>query len=51
MGCSMTVEEHLWFYSQLKGQTRKDTNEEVKEMINDTGMSHRKDEFPHMLSG
>ncbi|KAK3090139.1 hypothetical protein FSP39_009459 [Pinctada imbricata] len=47
----MTVAEHLWFYSQLKGQSREDTNKEIKEMVNDTGMSHRKDEFPHMLSG
>ncbi|XP_062592616.1 phospholipid-transporting ATPase ABCA1-like [Saccostrea cucullata] len=47
----MTVREHLWFYSQLKGLSLQETANEINPMIKDVGLSHRKHAFPHMLSG
>lgn len=48
---SMTVTEHLWFYSQLKGLSLQETTNEINPMISDIGLGHRKHAFPHMLSG
>ena len=50
----MTVAEHLWFYSQLKGQGQE--GEEVREeendkMIADLGIPHKRDEWSKNLSG
>lgn len=49
--------EHLWFYSQLKGQGRggKEGEEELEEesskMITDLGIPHKRDEMSKNLSG
>ena len=49
--------EHLWFYSQLKGQVRggKEVEEELEEesdrMITDLGIPHKRDEMSKNLSG
>ena len=53
----LTVAEHLWFYSQLKGQARsgKEVEEELEEesdkMISDLGIPHKRDEMSKNLSG
>ena len=45
--------EHLWFYSQLKGQARggKEVEEESDKMISDLGIPHKRDEMSKNLSG
>ena len=49
--------EHLWFYSQLKGQGKggKEGQEELEEesdrMITDLGIPHKRDEMSKNLSG
>ena len=53
----MTVAEHLWFYSQLKGQARggkeevEELEEESDKMISDLGIPHKRDEMSKNLSG
>ena len=51
----MTVAEHLWFYSQLKGQHNETNNdvleEENNKMITDLGIPHKKNEWSKNLSG
>ena len=47
--------EHLWFYSQLKGQARGgkegELEEESSRMITDLGIPHKRDEMSKNLSG
>ena len=53
----MTVAEHLWFYSQLKGQARdgkeglEELEEESDKMISDLGIPHKRNEMSKNLSG
>ena len=57
MVCRLSVWEHLWFYSQLKGQHREGAGlgggleEENEKMVTDLGIPHKKDELSKNLSG
>ena len=48
------MSEHLWFYSQLKGQhkmTECEMMEENEKMITDLGIPHKRHEWSKNLSG
>ena len=50
----MTVAEHLWFYSQLKGRhgrSAAELEEESSRMISDLGIPHKRHEWSRNLSG
>uniref|UniRef100_A0A8C2G5Z1 P-type phospholipid transporter n=1 Tax=Cyprinus carpio TaxID=7962 RepID=A0A8C2G5Z1_CYPCA len=47
----LTVEEHILFYSLLKGRDRKDAEQEVENMLEDLGLPHKRDEEAQNLSG
>ncbi|GAB6026560.1 ATP-binding cassette sub- A member 1 [Chamberlinius hualienensis] len=49
----LTVEEHLLFYSQLRGKkrNRKDLEVELNQMIEDIGLPHKRNELSRNLSG
>ena len=50
----MTVAEHLWFYSQLKGRRGRsaaELEEESSRMISDLGIPHKRHEWSRNLSG
>ncbi len=48
---SLTVEEHILFYSLLKGRDRKEAMQEVDNMLEDLGLPHKRDEEAQNLSG
>lgn len=48
---SLTMEEHLWFYSRLKGMKSADAKREIDIMINDIGLPHKRKEPSSSLSG
>lgn len=48
---SLTVEEHILFYSLLKGQTQAEAEREVEDMLEDLGLPHKRDEEAQNLSG
>uniref|UniRef100_A0A673G6R2 ABC transporter domain-containing protein n=1 Tax=Sinocyclocheilus rhinocerous TaxID=307959 RepID=A0A673G6R2_9TELE len=48
---SLTVEEHILFYSLLKGRDRKEAMQEVENMLEDLGLPHKRDEEAQNLSG
>lgn len=48
---SLTVEEHIWFYTSLKGKPNKQAHAECDRMMRETGLYHRSQEFPDQLSG
>ena len=41
----MTVKEHLWFYSRLKGLKEKSTKEELTKLLEDTGLAFQRHVF------
>lgn len=47
----LTVEEHIWFYARLKGQTNAEVKEELPEMIKDIALPHKQKEMSKNLSG
>uniref|UniRef100_A0A8C1PR36 P-type phospholipid transporter n=1 Tax=Cyprinus carpio TaxID=7962 RepID=A0A8C1PR36_CYPCA len=47
----LTVEEHILFYSLLKGRDRKEAMQEVENMLEDLGLPHKRDEEAQNLSG
>uniref|UniRef100_A0A2R8N2T9 ATP binding cassette subfamily A member 3 n=1 Tax=Callithrix jacchus TaxID=9483 RepID=A0A2R8N2T9_CALJA len=47
----LTVEEHLYFYAQLKGLSRQKCPEEVKEMLHTLGLDDKRDSPSRFLSG
>ncbi|XP_073705778.1 retinal-specific phospholipid-transporting ATPase ABCA4 isoform X1 [Garra rufa] len=47
----LTVEEHILFYSLLKGRDQKDAEREVENMLEDLGLPHKRDEEAQNLSG
>ena len=54
MVCRLSVWEHLWFYSQLRGGSREaaaELEEETAKMITDLGIPHKKHELSKNLSG
>lgn len=48
---SLTVEEHILFYSLMKGRERKEAEQEVEDMLEDLGLPHKRDEEAQNLSG
>lgn len=48
---SLTVEEHILFYSLLKGRERKEAEQEVENMLRDLGLPHKRSEEAQNLSG
>ncbi|XP_077189048.1 retinal-specific phospholipid-transporting ATPase ABCA4 isoform X2 [Paroedura picta] len=47
----LTVAEHILFYAQLKGRSRQQAEIEVEMMLEDTGLSHKRNEESQNLSG
>ncbi|KAL8582197.1 hypothetical protein ACOMHN_004116 [Nucella lapillus] len=47
----LTVEEHIWFYSRLKGQSEREVKQEMPRMIKDVGLPHKRKEQSRNLSG
>uniref|UniRef100_A0A8C7QAX0 P-type phospholipid transporter n=1 Tax=Oncorhynchus mykiss TaxID=8022 RepID=A0A8C7QAX0_ONCMY len=47
----MTVEEHILFYSLLKGRSLSEAQLEVENMLEDLGLPHKRDEEAQNLSG
>ncbi|XP_013862947.1 retinal-specific ATP-binding cassette transporter [Austrofundulus limnaeus] len=47
----LTVEEHILFYSLLKGRTQEEAELEVESMLLDLGLPHKRDEEAQNLSG
>lgn len=47
----MTVKEHLWFYSRMKGLSSVDSKIETNKMLNETGLEPKKSEYSSRLSG
>ncbi|KAG8555624.1 hypothetical protein GDO81_017765, partial [Engystomops pustulosus] len=47
----LTVEEHILFYAQLKGKSRKQAEREMEVMLEDIGISHKRNEEAQNLSG
>ena len=45
------MEEHLWFYGQLKGRTKKELGPEIDQMVVDVGLPHKRLEKSANLSG
>lgn len=48
---SLTVEEHILFYSLLKGRTQEEAEKEVEDMLVDLGLPHKRDDEAQNLSG
>uniref|UniRef100_A0AAZ3NUA3 ABC transporter domain-containing protein n=1 Tax=Oncorhynchus tshawytscha TaxID=74940 RepID=A0AAZ3NUA3_ONCTS len=47
----LTVEEHILFYSMLKGASQAEAQQAVKVMLEDLGLPHKRDEEAQNLSG
>ncbi|XP_072219952.1 retinal-specific phospholipid-transporting ATPase ABCA4-like [Leuresthes tenuis] len=47
----LTVEEHILFYSLLKGRTQEEAKREVEDMLVDLGLPHKRDDEAQNLSG
>lgn len=47
----MTVAEHILFYSQLKGRSIAEAEQEVENMLQDLGLPHKRNELTQNLSG
>uniref|UniRef100_A0A8K9VDB2 P-type phospholipid transporter n=1 Tax=Oncorhynchus mykiss TaxID=8022 RepID=A0A8K9VDB2_ONCMY len=47
----LTVEEHILFYSMLKGTSQAEAQQAVKVMLEDLGLPHKRDEEAQNLSG
>ncbi|XP_052003577.1 phospholipid-transporting ATPase ABCA1-like [Xyrauchen texanus] len=47
----LTVEEHIYFYACLKGQSSKKVQQEIDQMIKDVGLPHKRKDLAKNLSG
>ncbi|KAG7457171.1 hypothetical protein MATL_G00243640 [Megalops atlanticus] len=47
----LTVEEHILFYSLLKGRSQAEALQEVEDMLEDLGLPHKRSEESQNLSG
>ncbi|XP_076838313.1 retinal-specific phospholipid-transporting ATPase ABCA4 [Brachyhypopomus gauderio] len=47
----LTVEEHIFFYSLLKGRSCAEAKQEVEGMLEDLGLPHKRDDQAQNLSG
>uniref|UniRef100_A0A4W3GYW1 ATP-binding cassette sub-family A member 2 n=1 Tax=Callorhinchus milii TaxID=7868 RepID=A0A4W3GYW1_CALMI len=48
---NLTVEEHLWFYSRLKGMAEDEIRKEMHKMIEDLELSNKRHSLVQTLSG
>ena len=49
--CRLTVEEHIWFYSRLKGLSEQQVKCEIEQILQDTGLPHKRTSRTSTLSG
>ncbi|XP_009947237.1 PREDICTED: retinal-specific ATP-binding cassette transporter [Leptosomus discolor] len=47
----LTVAEHILFYSQLKGRSKDEAEQELETMLEDMGLTHKRNEEAQNLSG
>ncbi|XP_053284118.1 phospholipid-transporting ATPase ABCA1b [Pleuronectes platessa] len=47
----LTVEEHIWFYSRLKGLSEQQVKGEIEQILQDTGLHHKRTSRTSTLSG
>ncbi|PKU48155.1 retinal-specific atp-binding cassette transporter isoform x1 [Limosa lapponica baueri] len=47
----LTVAEHILFYSQLKGRSRDEAEQDLETMLQDMGLAHKRNEEAQNLSG
>ncbi|OXB70511.1 UNVERIFIED_CONTAM: hypothetical protein H355_016817, partial [Colinus virginianus] len=47
----LTVEEHIWFYGRLKGLAEEQVQAEMEQLLQDTGLPHKRQEQTRNLSG
>ncbi|XP_075994449.1 phospholipid-transporting ATPase ABCA1b isoform X2 [Genypterus blacodes] len=47
----LTVEEHIWFYARLKGLTEEQVKGEIEQILQDTGLPHKRTSRTSTLSG
>ncbi|KAF3838949.1 hypothetical protein F7725_010717 [Dissostichus mawsoni] len=47
----LTVEEHIWFYGRLKGLSEQQVQAEVEQILQDTGLPHKRKSRTSALSG
>ena len=48
---NMSVVDHLWFYARMKGLESKATEKEMNKLLEDTGLTKKRDELAKNLSG
>lgn len=49
--CRLTVEEHIWFYGRLKGMSEQQVKSEIEQILQDTGLPHKRTSRTSALSG
>ncbi|KAG7218150.1 hypothetical protein INR49_009051 [Caranx melampygus] len=47
----LTVEEHIWFYARLKGLSEEQVKAEIEQILQDTGLPHKRTSRTSTLSG
>ncbi|KAM4555209.1 phospholipid-transporting ATPase ABCA1-like isoform 2-T2 [Odontesthes bonariensis] len=47
----LTVEEHIWFYARLKGLSEEQVKGEIEQILQDTGLPHKRKSRTSTLSG
>uniref|UniRef100_A0A3B4USY8 P-type phospholipid transporter n=1 Tax=Seriola dumerili TaxID=41447 RepID=A0A3B4USY8_SERDU len=47
----LTVEEHIWFYARLKGLSEEQVKGEIEQILQDTGLPHKRTSRTSTLSG
>uniref|UniRef100_A0A7N6B5H3 ABC transporter domain-containing protein n=1 Tax=Anabas testudineus TaxID=64144 RepID=A0A7N6B5H3_ANATE len=47
----LTVEEHIWFYARLKGLSEEQVKGEIEQILQDTGLPHKRTSRTNTLSG
>ncbi|XP_047441411.1 phospholipid-transporting ATPase ABCA1-like [Mugil cephalus] len=47
----LTVEEHIWFYGRLKGLSEDQVKGEIQQILQDTGLPHKRSSRTSTLSG
>ncbi|XP_053734672.1 phospholipid-transporting ATPase ABCA1-like [Synchiropus splendidus] len=47
----LTVEEHIWFYARLKGLGEEQVKREIEQILQDTGLPHKRGARTSTLSG
>lgn len=47
----LTVEEHIWFYGRLNGMSEQQVKSEIQQILQDTGLPHKRTSRTSALSG